>query len=247
MAKRRKQRRNVSLDEAWLDGSGYATFADGDIGDRNHEMVAWQSAIGLDGDLVEKLAFKHNIELNANGIDFDGLGNLYAEENEIEVRDTAHRVQLARQWLEENGADMEFVDWTDDARSYMMKKSGWVRVAGSSFQLYEFNADTLDNIRNTDLYENVETDDGNDPAESEDDVWIEEMSTGESFVVTLRELLDSSLGVEALKAIARGEESAPSQEVTPVFKKHTQDAPGVDKWLYRRIGDNPKLKGRRHG
>jgi hypothetical protein len=239
MAKRRKQRKNVSLDEAWLDGNYYAVFADGDIGDQNHEMVAFESAVGLDADTCDRLYREYKITIDANGIDVEALGKVYAEENEIEITDDTNLEELGREWFEENGGNLEFLDWGGDARSYMMKKENWVRVAGSSFQVHEFNADALDNIRRSDLFEHVETDDEEEPHESEDEVWIEELSAGESYVVMLRQLLDDSLGVEGLKAIARGEESIPSQETTPVFKKHTQDAPGVDKWLYRRIGDNP--------
>ena len=33
--------------EWWIDDSGQLTFADGDVGDTNHEMIAFYAALGL--------------------------------------------------------------------------------------------------------------------------------------------------------------------------------------------------------
>jgi hypothetical protein len=40
--------------EWWLDTSGQATFADGDVGDVNHEIAAFQHFIGLSEDVLER-------------------------------------------------------------------------------------------------------------------------------------------------------------------------------------------------
>ena len=240
---KRKIRKNVDVFEAWLDGSYYATFADGDIGDQNHEAVAFESALGLDNDLVEKLYREHDIEINANGVPEEELGELYAEENDIEVTEETDLHALGRKWLEEHGADLEFLDWGGDARSYMMHKANWVRAAGSNFQVHELNAEALANIRDTDLWENVETDDELEPDQSEDEVWLEEMSTGETYALTLKDLLNDAIGPEGIKRIARGEEwAAPEVKPTPVFRKDTTDKAGVDSWIYKRVGENPRRR-----
>ena len=80
--------------EYWLTGDGSSTFADGDVGDYNHAMYAFGSAVGLDEDQLYRLD-KKGIEANANGIDFRAA---------------------ARAWIEEN-LDEQYheMDWTDPA------------------------------------------------------------------------------------------------------------------------------------
>ena len=65
--------------EYWLTGDAYSTFADGDVGDYNHAMYAFGSAIGLDEDQLSKL-YDAGVEANANGIDFRAAAEAWIKE-----------------------------------------------------------------------------------------------------------------------------------------------------------------------
>lgn len=63
--------------EWWIDESGDATFADGDTGDVNHEMVAFAAFIGLDEEQLER------IDTSANGINYYAAAEAFLEDNDI--------------------------------------------------------------------------------------------------------------------------------------------------------------------
>lgn len=108
--------------EWWLDDSGQATFADGDVGDYNHEMVAFGSALGVD---LEDPEIPEMIP-----------GEALSDE--------------AVAWLRENGADEKAIDYLRggaDARDYAMDHMGWIRVKDNMFQASSFDDAALGNIQ----------------------------------------------------------------------------------------------------
>jgi hypothetical protein len=64
--------------EYWLDSDGQSTFADGDVGDSNHEMVAFWAGIQLNDEEVP-------VGVDPNTIDLTALGEGLLEE--LDVRD----------------------------------------------------------------------------------------------------------------------------------------------------------------
>jgi hypothetical protein len=276
----RKKRRNIDVGEWWVDDSGLGQYADGDIGDQNHEMVAFESALQMD---LEEVDFHRrqaglgtlDFEISANGFDWEGMAEAYLEEHEVEggldhvnklsaeawknladdleVDDSLLKagrdIALAFSWLAEHGANMEFVKWwaeqkgTPDAREYALEKWDWLRVKGSNFETWVFDNKALERIRRADIWEDAQTDDEEEVDNSEDEVTVSELSTNKRFTVQLKELLNDSIPLEGIKAIARGEEWAlPVARPTPVFPKHTTDTAGPQGWAYGRIGDNPRKK-----
>jgi hypothetical protein len=264
----RIKRKNIDVGEWWLDDSGSAQYADGDIGDVNHEGMAFQSALGVDeealGDLEINPAFGFNwteiaerfIEDNDIELTLEQINALSEKEwkefvnNNSDISDAyinADRdIALAFSWLEDNGANMDFVNWyveqkgMPDAREYALEKWGWIRVQGAHFQTHVFGKEALDIIRRSDIWTEAmaQTDDEEDVENSTDEVTIEELSTGKSFTVELKDLLNDAIPIEGIKAIARGEEWArPEEKKIPVFPKATGDAAGEENWLYRRKGD----------
>jgi hypothetical protein len=66
--------------EWWLDESGAATFADGDVGDTNHETEAFHAGLGIDIDDIRELD-KANVDIGANGINWEEVANVWIAEN----------------------------------------------------------------------------------------------------------------------------------------------------------------------
>lgn len=244
--RRRKKKKNPS-GEYWIDHSGCATYADGDVGDQGHEILAFGSAIGLDSDLVERLSFDRDIEISPNSIDREGLGELYAEEHNIEVTDDTDLFELGDKWLIENGADMDFVRSGEDARTYMIRKENWIRVAGNSFQMSTFDDEAIERIRHVDQLWDEEDVNGIPIEESEEEVSLED-STG-IYTVMLKDLFDPSATAERLKMLAGGNDWRMQEIAIPVFRSGaTTDTGGQEGWRYRRLGENPRrARGRKRG
>jgi len=120
--------------EWWLDDSGQETFADGDISDYNHMMIALSSALGVDLDDPDTPEI----------IPLEPLSDEVAE------------------WLLENGADeraVEFFRDGSDPRDYAMIEMGWIRVQNNAFQMYGFTDDKLSSIRDFLLENDVDPSD----------------------------------------------------------------------------------------
>lgn len=225
--------------EWWIDDSGSATFADGDVGDAGHQKTAWGAAIGLD---VEHLEREYDLEFEIDGFDDEALGQAYFDGNEagIDFEDfkKLHRdeqLDLLKklgvdkkyldqgdlfdldqapmlQFLEDNGASMEFVKWCleggCDARDYALEHLGWVRVAGDNFQFWDLN-DALDKIKSfieNEYPDQVELDvDEGDPEEvqySNDEIGLEELPTRWFESVTLKTLFKAKTGAALKRALS---------------------------------------------
>lgn len=104
--------------EFWL-ADGVATYADGDIGDYNHEGVVIDTILAnhnMDFETFEELASRANKDATA----FAGF-----TEDEIAA-----------------------VRGTKDARDYALKYLGWVRVNGNSVQTWAISREILNDIAN---------------------------------------------------------------------------------------------------
>ena len=152
--------------EWWIDDSGSTTFADGDIGDYNHERYALEVAIG---------------------IDLDDVDNAELLEAVVDRRFTPEVLEA----LEEAGANMKFVRWCRDdgacdARDYALEHMGWIRVKGDNFEVWKLDDSALDRIQNADIWEEAEGTLGTD-----DEVFIEEHSTKTLLRVPVSALFDA--------------------------------------------------------
>ena len=103
--------------EWFINDSGQSTFADGDIGDLNHEAAAIQA----------KVPEEH--EERFGEYIFGGLEELTPEE------------------VEDIGADfVEYMARGGEARTWMVEKEGWIRVHGNNFELQTLDEGTLNSI-----------------------------------------------------------------------------------------------------
>lgn len=188
----------IARGEWWLDSGGHATFADGDVGDVNHEMTAFYAALGLDEESTTlQLSFKDAL---AAGVDPEDYGG--EDEFPIDVGVEPGPLGLAEAAaLLVFGSDPHAVKWfaTDkqaDARVYAIQHMGWIRVKshGQSMEIevWEFDDDALKRIRNAE--ELFEGDDWEDWPEGWPDCGdhpeanIEEVKTGKYRSVPLKVL-----------------------------------------------------------
>lgn len=185
----------VSLDgEYWIDDSGNAQFADGDVGDLNHEAMAMQtlqSQISGDGDkdwdeFKQELAERIYQEKMASTNDEAGrqeLTDAYEDDPESMITDEA---------LQDEGIDAEawkYANGFGDARDYAMEHWGWKKVLGNGVETWTFN-DNDKSILANGLAEVIDQELGELDAEEAQRVvfYVHVHSTGQSFDVTIAQL-----------------------------------------------------------
>lgn len=166
--------------EWWIDDSGSAIFADGDIGDQGHEIIAFWAALGVDPDEA-----------------FESLGEAKSPYKRISEGQASVLLEL--------GADPKAVEFFSgvegDAREFMMVEHAWIRVANSNFQLWNLDDEALGRIRD---FINDEYPEDEDPLE--DEFQIEELrKEGVHLSVSGADLLESGKSADALKYSAQRE------------------------------------------
>ena len=163
--------------EWWIDDTGYAEFADGDIGDYNHAGIAFTSALGI------------NFEENRDAPAIEPFSSFSPEEIE---------------WLLENGANPEAVEFLKggaDPRKYAMKHMHWIRVQGDNFQTWVFDDQALKMIRHCNVWDSAE--DPESLETSDEEVAIEELSTGQYWSLPVSVLLNMSLNANQVRSWQR--------------------------------------------
>ncbi len=139
--------------EYWLDG-GTATYADGDIGDMNHEGYVIDQAQRLVID-----SFPEAPEFDSNSPDWDSfeawLEETYGED------ETELIAALKKADVSEDLFDVARGIGHIDPRAYAAEHWGWVRVAGNDIQLDTLNKEKLKDLANglSDAYSDVEESD----------------------------------------------------------------------------------------
>ena len=187
--------------EWWIDNTGSTTYADGDVGDYNHEAIALEAALGVDLESVEP-----EIAGKLASYDFDDPG--------------------VAAYLTEQDADRDFLDWyarhpRSDARDYALEHMGWIRVKGDNFELWELTDEALRRIQNSDIWENADLE-GEDAETADHSALIEEKSTGRYWDVPLAVLFDASDVRTLLAKLAREQprsNPAGPRTVTAIFER----------------------------
>lgn len=107
--------------EYFIDDSGYASYADGDTGDYNHEMLAVEAMIG-DEQLGERFG------------DYMYVSGQPLTEEE-------------RQAIDDNEPGfLDYMERGGEAREWVIEKHNWIRVHGENFQLMNFDQDAIKRI-----------------------------------------------------------------------------------------------------
>ena len=165
----------AQIGEWWIDSYGQVMYADGDVGDMNHEAYVIDHVIGKyiydefdHGDWKDWEGFKKELAK-------EELEEQYDEEIASKLLLDPKQVETAylKKLLEMGMTNEEYMiaEQMGDARKYGMEQLGWIRVAGNNIQTFNLTHDDLKRIADG-LY------DANDNIEAEDPQFnIEVMST----------------------------------------------------------------------
>jgi hypothetical protein len=135
--------------EWWIDDSGQVLFADGDVGDMNHEMYVIDGltrtildAIGgikYDEEYAGPMDTHDEAVREALGVDKDAVwGDLRQALNE----------KMKETWPDEaqREAALDAAYNMSDAREYAIQYNGWKRLKGTNVETWTLTKDDLDDI-----------------------------------------------------------------------------------------------------
>ncbi len=123
--------------EYWII-DGYVDFADGDIGDRNHEMIAIEHLLHRYVDNITSLAEEMGIEFDDPqgfaGVDGELIANVTNEIlAQIPVAEFLQRTEMPQ--------DVYVVLFGNgDARNYVIVHDGWIAIRNMNIELYGYDA-----------------------------------------------------------------------------------------------------------
>lgn len=163
--------------EWWIDEDGNASFADGDTSDFDHTTIAFEAALGI------SLDDRH---LPIGIVPMDKLN------------------KEAVEWLRENGTSAEAIEYLKDGsdpRDFMIEKKNWIRVQGNNFQMWTFDDDALDRIKNFDGWNDV--DDPEELEKSEHTITVEQYKDNKTWSISLKDLFKAK-SAEGLKRYKDG-------------------------------------------
>lgn len=143
--------------EYWFDDSGTTMYADGDVGDMNHEayvIQACNNAILSHFDIYSENDSIESVERVILKKIIDSL-NIEDEEeyDKVWFEMTEDPASAIIEYLEkdnfENANDTVFIAYgsSRDAREYAIKNWGWARVHGNSIEVQTLNTETLKNVK----------------------------------------------------------------------------------------------------
>ena len=174
----------VGHGEWWVDESGRAEFADGDIGDTNHAWTAFTSMIEMspddDPNAPEMIPMEPLSEEAVN----------YLRENDV------------------NEQVITFLEQGGDPREWAIQHSGWIRVAGTSAELWKWDDASLSTLKEG-LFDAWQLDDP-DEEDLDIEVNIEEASTRRVLAVPLKALMDDRYDAASLERLGATGEVTPA-------------------------------------
>jgi len=179
--------------EYWIQG-GQVEFADGDVGDQNHEMIALNS---IAADHVDRI-MDYAQEL---GVDTEDLGI-----HDEPFTSTSELLEAIRYALLERGvywaADMvikklginmevyNILGGGGDARLYVMKHDGWIAVRSNNIELFGYDANKKKQISNG--IEEILDQEGIEEPQEEIEFSVYDHKTNRSFDATLADIKNTN-------------------------------------------------------
>lgn len=197
--------------EYWII-DGFIDFADGDVGDRNHEGIAIDHVVGQYTDdvsnLAEELKLPHEID-NYDEVDYEAfintLGNIREKLEETMSEQQADLYIMGE--LNCNEETYAMLLGFGDPRMYAMKNEGWIAIRSNNVELFGYNnrrqkeiAESVSQI----LYEEQGVEES-DPSQVE--LSIYDHKTGKSWYATLQDLEQPEV------------QSRPTQQLTTTYNK----------------------------
>ena len=139
--------------EYWIDESGYAMYADGDIGDANHELLALERLLRevlsyFDIDEPEEINLDSALDTYFDQIYQHMEPDLSDEQKELWKND---RIAVIMDYLETKGMSyvkdaISAVYGKTDPREYALKHWGWKRVHGNNIETWTLTPEDMQNI-----------------------------------------------------------------------------------------------------
>jgi hypothetical protein len=190
--------------EYWvIDGS--VDFADGDVGDKNHEMIAVDHVAGNYVDAVDNLADQYELPSNANHYgepDIEGIAETLRNIHERLTMgpddgtepdpNTLMKDKQAWQYIQQQlGCDddaLAILLGGGDARTYAMEKSGWIAIRSNNVELYGYDASRQAEI--AEAIEEILWEEGHEQEVNPEEVELSiyDHKSGKSWYVTLADL-----------------------------------------------------------
>ncbi len=148
----------MNLGEWWIDDDGHVAYADGDVGDVNHEGHAWDVLYGQFCDELYSTDPWCDLSLSEES-DPCGLRTEVNDQTDAMLRagrideaqydDPWPFIQEALEWDDRQMACLtENTDQgTPDMRLFAQEKWGWIRVADTCVELYGLSQGHLDTLK----------------------------------------------------------------------------------------------------
>lgn len=145
--------------EYWFDDSGTAMYADGDIGDMNHEAYVQQSCVSsvlsqfdIHDDSEYPSLENHEdeiLETIVDSMDIEDEEEKHLKLQELENDPASAIIDYLEKNNFENASDAVFIAYgsSRDAREFAIKNWGWSRVHGKHIEVQTLNSETLRNIK----------------------------------------------------------------------------------------------------
>jgi hypothetical protein len=177
--------------EYWI-VDGDVDFADGDVGDYNHEMIATQHVFSQWSDAIANVAEEFGIETDFegyDGIDCEAISNVI---NEIlEVLKESYGDNCDSVLMQQLGIDQDaylVICGHGDAKDYVMIHEGWIALRSTNVDLYGY-----DESKKKSLISGIEEilyQEGIEPEQEEEDLefQISDHKTNKYYYLTYEEI-----------------------------------------------------------
>lgn len=178
--------------EYWIQG-GQVDFADGDVGDQNHEMVALNSVAADHLDSMMDYATELNINTEELGrVDDEPSQAAYHLINSIYhtlLERGVDAVKISEWIIKRLGINMEvyrLLGGGGDARLYVMKHDGWIAVRSNNIELFGYDANKKRQLSSG--IEEILDQEGIEDPDEEIEFSVYDHKTNRSFDATLADI-----------------------------------------------------------
>lgn len=178
--------------EYWIQ-DGFVDFADGDVGDRNHEIIARDAVISTYAEEVSNLAEELGLDvghLSRYGEwDYEALGEILRQIYEVlEEQGQTSIDAYIMQALGCNADALAILSGGGDGRQYAIDHLRWIAIRSNNVELYGYDANRQREIAIAirDIFEQEQGLEDVDPTQVE--LTIYDHQSGKSWYVTLEDL-----------------------------------------------------------
>ena len=189
---------NKNMSEYWIEEDGDVQFADGDVGDYNHEGAAIEHIYGEFQEKIAALADKLGIEYEFNKwgeIDTEAVKETLVQIHELLTERKKRPMssnQASSYTMRSIGANEEAfrILWGGSgAADYAMEHYGWIAVRSNNVEFYGWNQRKKEQIANG-LQEILSSEGGwdNEEEEEEEEFSLTDNETGKHWYMTLAQL-----------------------------------------------------------